>query len=689
MKSIALVAGVAAFALILVSTGYAQQSAEQLFQSAIYKEEVEGELDAAIKIYKTIIDEYPENRSAAAKALLHTGLCYEKLGNAQASKAYERVVRNFADQVEVVAQARVRLAALGGSGGKESAGGLVARRILTDASGVRGVLTEDGKYISYLDQSTGDVVQFEVASGQTSRIKNRGPWGYTDKSYDFHVLSRDGKQIAYDSWTDTIKWNPEVRIRNLDGSGLRTLYSKKVYVKLLDWSPDAGSILACRYSEETVDLILMSPADGSEHLLKSDAWFSLQRASFSPDGRFVAFSLVREGSPPHADVLLMTADGLNEVVVAGHPAEDRFIAWTPDGRSLVFLSDRSGTRDIWTVRITGGKQEGEPELLKKDFDRNSEVLGFAPDGSLYYKTYTSLGGLYEGEIDLETGKVLKQPAQVTTRYTGAPDQLTWSPDGSNLLYVPRVSNNLWENNILTIRSATTGEEHFLLPHLRKVNQISWAPDSRSVIAHGITEMQSGIFRIDTETSAITKLADANHVAPHLCPDGKTLVFIKGGPIIAKRNLETGEESEVVKVAPTMRGYDLSPDGSEVVFQIGHVVKKLSINGGEPSELFRGLAKDTGGWWEYDLKWTRDGRFIIARACILQTYYGQSVFKGSEIWQIPAHGGTPMKLDLSVSNMSSFALHPDNRRFAFSVNDGTKEELWVLENFLAKEGGVKK
>jgi hypothetical protein len=45
------------------------------------------------------------------------------------------------------------------------------------------------------------------------------------------------------------------------------------------------------------------------------------------------------------------------------------------------------------------------------------------------------------------------------------------------------------------------------------------------------------------------------------------------------------------------------------------------------------------------------------------------------------GGTPLKLDLSVPKMESFALHPDNRRFAFSVNEESKSELWVLENFL--------
>jgi len=655
--------------------------AEVLLQAATNKQLMEGKLEEAIQLYKKILTGRPSNRAVAAKALLQMGQCYEKLGETQAQearKAYQRIARDFADQAEIVAQARVRLAALGGPG---AARGLVARRVLTDASGVGEVLTADGKYISDIDRDTGDVVQFEVASGQTRRITNRGPWTQSDKFHDYHVFSRDGKQIAYNTAGRTAAkdWVFPVHIRNLDGSGLRTLYSEKDYVKPLDWSPDAGSILAVRDRNKAIELTLISTADGSERVLRSitSGWF---RASFSPDGRFVAFSLVREGSPPHGDVFLMTADGRNEVVVAGHPAEDQLLGWTPDGRSLVFLSDRSGTRDIWTVHINGGKQQGEPELLKKDFGYDSEVLGFAPDGSLYYKTYTRLGGLYNGAVDLETGKVLVPPAPVTTRYTGPPDQPIWSPDGRNLAYLSRLGRIGPGNNILTIRSAATGEERILSPRLRYVNQISWAPDGRSIIALGIAETEHGIFRIDTETSGITKLAGGNHFAPHLCPDGKTLVFIKVGPIITKRNLDTGEESEVVKIAPTRTGYDLSPDGREVVFQVDGAVKTVSLNGGEPRELFRGLAKSTGGWWEYDLKWTMDGRYIIARARSEDPSF-RLRNPESEIWRVPAQGGTPLKLDLSVPKMDSFALHPDNRRFAFGVNEESKSELWVLENFL--------
>ena len=116
-------------------------------------------------------------------------------------------------------------------------------------------------------------------------------------------------------------------------------------------------------------------------------------------------------------------------------------------------------------------------------------------------------------------------------------------------------------------------------------------------------------------------------------------------------------------------YDLSPDGREVVFHVDGAVKTVSLDGGEPRDLFRGPVRPA---WYYGLRWTRDGCYIIAQARNTAT---------SEILLVPAQGGTPLKLDLSVPKMESFTLHPDNRRFAFIVKEESKSELWVLENFL--------
>ncbi|MFH0989688.1 MAG: tetratricopeptide repeat protein [bacterium] len=677
------IAGIFLLALALcapIAIATAQQNkAEQMYQQALYEMEGKGDYAKAIESLKQLMTQFPKEKTTAAKALLNIGRCYEKLGSAEAHKAYERVVRDFADQAEIVAQARVRLAALGGPGG---AGGLVTRRVLTDASGVDGILTPDGKYIRRLEQRTGDVVQFDVESGQTSRISNKGLQSKRLYYVEGYAFSRDGKQIAFDIETfDSTKksWGNQLRIRNQDGSNLRILYSETA-VQPFDWSPDAGSILSLRNvsGEANNQLVLIATADGSVRVLRNiaAAWYMLTKARFSPDGRYIAFSLVNEGRPAHGDLYVMTTDGRNEVVVAGHPAEDQLLDWTPDGNSLLFLSDRSGTWDIWTIRITGGKQQGEPELLKKDFGRYSQVLGFAPDGSLYYRTITPSGRLYFGEIDIETGKVLVPPAPVTTRYNGPPARISWSPNGRSLLYVSlglAIGNG---NNNLTIRSTETGEERFLSTSLRNVWDICWAPDSRTLLAWGMTVGGNAQFRVDAETGGITKLANGRW-APRISRDDKIMVFMAGGGI-RRRNLDTGEESAIEKVG-TSSYADVSPDGREIVFQKDSSIKIVSLNGGEPRELFRSLQYNV-------LRWTMDGRYIIAQA--LDNTTGRYA-ASSAIWMIPVQGGTPLRLDLNIPKMENFALHPDNRHFAFSVNEGAKNELWVMENFLPKEVREKK
>jgi len=663
-----------AFVLLTGFLSAQDNKASVLLAAAIYEEEVTGNLNKAVELYLDILKKYPDDRPVAAKTLYHLGLVNEKMGKQKASEYFTRLVNTYPDQTEMVALAKAKLATIGGSGRTSGTGGLIARRILTDASGVKGALTADGKYIRHLDWETGDIIQFDVAGGKTSRITNKGL--RTERLYyvEGYVFSRDGKQIAYDSYT--MEGKPQLRIRNLDCSDLRTLYSESSTLPF-DWSPDAEYILALRgVIDNGHQLVMISTVDSSVRVLRSieSAPYMLTGASFSPDGRSVAFSLVNDGNPPQGDIYLMTADGRNEVVVAGHPAEDELLAWTPDGKSLLFLSDRSGTWDIWTVRIIDGKQQGEPKLLKKDYGKGSKFLGFAPDGSLYYKTATPLGHLYFGEIDLETGKVNVPPAPVTTRFNGPPSRSTWSPDGRSLLYVSggRAMGN--GNNNLTIRSTETGEENFLSTRLRNIWDIYWAPDSHSILAWGMTVKENALFRINTETSEITKLADGRW-APRLSKDGKTMVYMgKGG--ITKRNLDSGEESVGVKAGTeVLNSYDdISPDGQEAAFQKNGTIYTLYLYGGEPRKLFSGLTH------YYVLRFTWDGRYIIAQALDDTSGLFAQI---SEIWRIPVQGGTPLKLDLSVPKMDFFTLHPDNRRFAFSVNDGTSEELWVMENFLPK------
>ncbi len=102
---------VLAFAAAAVLMGQPSDMGVML-QRAIRMENVEGNLNSAIDLYKKVVAGATD-RAIAAKALLGLGECYEKQGNAEAQKAYERLVKEFGDQAEPARAAQARLSAMG------------------------------------------------------------------------------------------------------------------------------------------------------------------------------------------------------------------------------------------------------------------------------------------------------------------------------------------------------------------------------------------------------------------------------------------------------------------------------------------------------------------------------------------------------------------------------------------------
>ncbi len=77
----------------------------------------------------------------------------------------------------------------------------------------------------------------------------------------------------------------------------------------------------------------------------------------SPDGRSVAFFLVRE---KEREILVVPSGGGEPVSIAPHPGTDTQPSWAPDGTQLAFVSDRGGSEQVWTVPMRDGKPAGDP-----------------------------------------------------------------------------------------------------------------------------------------------------------------------------------------------------------------------------------------------------------------------------------------------------------------------------------------
>ncbi len=94
---------------ITCNTGFAASTGE-LLQQGLYAEEVEGNLDSAIKAYDQIIKNSSAPPNHVAQALYREGMCYLKLKNEAAARAaLEKLVANYPGETEIVEKARPTL----------------------------------------------------------------------------------------------------------------------------------------------------------------------------------------------------------------------------------------------------------------------------------------------------------------------------------------------------------------------------------------------------------------------------------------------------------------------------------------------------------------------------------------------------------------------------------------------------
>ncbi len=668
------------------------QSGYDLFQKALVKERAEGNVAEAIQIYQRIVQEFPGNRALAAKALIEMGQCYEKLGKDEARKAYERVLRDYADQNEAATEARARLAALSGSGTTKTSE-MVARRVWAGPDvDLNGAASPDGRYLTYVDWETGDLALRDLRTGEKRHLTKKGTWSTSVEQALYSVVSPDGKQAAYDWFNKDSVY--DLRVVGLDGSGPHVLYSNPEvpYAEPADWSPDGKYILAVfSRVDRTNQIGLVSVADGSVRVLKTLDWRFPEAMRFSPDGRYIAYDFPPEQDSANRDIFLLSTDGSREIPLVQHPANDLLLGWTPDGSRILFASDRTGSMSIWSLAVANGKPLGAPELVKADVGQ-VRALGFTEKGAFYYGVEIGTSDVYLATLDMTTCKLSGAPSPFARRYVGSSSLPYWSPDGQYLAYVSQRGARPvgLGSSVIVIHSIKTGEEREISLKLSYFGLGPWSPDGRSLLMSGSdTTGHQGIFRIDVGTASVTPILlsepGTSAISSDWSPDGKAVFFWRylgsaKSISIVERDLETGREKELYRAAfPSyIVGLTLSPDGRQLAFRLDatdnnapEALMVIPTSGGEPRKLL-GLREP-----EYfsfgSITWTPDSHYIVFAKT-------QVSLQKTGLWRIPAEGGAPEKLELAMDSVSGLRFHPDGQRIAFTAGLN-KSEVWVMENFL--------
>src|SRR5215470_14899 len=537
---------VTAIVLLLVlgvSLAAAQESGYDLYQKALVKERALGDVEEAIHLYQRVTKEFGSNHALAAKAQYRLGLLYGRLGrNAEAQRAFNAVVSQYADQTDLVREARAKLVTASARPSNSAS----EKSKLPTTMGMRrvwegklvdteGSPSPDGALLSYTDWETGDLAVRELETGKSRHLTNKG--GAWSKSVEFaedSVISPDGKQVVY-TWFDK-DYSFGLRLIGTDGSNTRVLCrnNKVDWIHAYEWTKDGKQLLVyITYHDLTSQIGLISVADGRLRVIKTlDLWRAPARMSISPDEQYIVFDArQKQGAPEHDLYLLSVSDG-RETPLITHPAHDEVFGWTPDGKRILFASDRTGVNSLWSVRVAAGKALQTPELIKPDLGR-SLAMGFARDGSLYLGMVSTMRNIYLATLDPTTGAVSSSPKELTTRYVGSNTGGAWSLDGKSLAYVStRGVSQRSQTRVLVIRSVETDVEREITPALSFFRPPKWSPDSRSFIVSGTnTKGVGGIYRIDAQTGESTPVVQIaqgsdNRLMQVTCSgDGRSIYYV--------------------------------------------------------------------------------------------------------------------------------------------------------------------
>ena len=548
----------------------------------------------------------------------------------------------------------------------------------------------DGKYLSFTEYKTsGDLAIREIMTGTKRRLTREGDWSNIEFAGS-SIWSPDGKKLAY-AWS--IGNGNELRITGLDGSEPRTLYkNKEVNCIPEDWTPDGKNILATFVRNNKIYQIgLISVADGSVRILKILDRPHFPHASVSPGGHTIVYDLPPKEDSAKRDIFLISIDGKRENTLVDHSADDRLLDWTPDGKSILFVSDRTGTYDMWRIRVADGNPKGDPELIKKDIGQ-IRPMGFTQQGSFYYSSETNMMDVFTAMLDLEKGAILSPPKEITQRFIGSNYTPDWSPDGEYLAYISmRKTEQSGPNTcVLCIRSEQTGEVRELYPQIKGSWILRWSPDGRSIfIAAGPKKGRQGLYMIDLQHGDITPVAQSEPGSIikdfTFSLNGKSVFYVyyqwrKKIVSILRHDLETGQEKEVYRkdTPPDIGGVLVSPDGQYLSFgtfesENNHVINIIPIAGGEPRDLLRMKSKYPGQSAQY--AWTPNGKeiFFVKQVSSMNK-------KAWELWRIPVQGGESQKIGLSKKRILLPRFHPDGKRITFMTFKSISE-IWVMENFL--------
>ena len=417
-----------------------------------------------------------------------------------------------------------------------------------------------------------------------------------------------------------------------------------------------------------------------------------QHVSLSPDGEFLVYDYPQRRNASARDIFIVRWDGSGERRLIEFPATDVAPVWTSEGDRVVFASDRSGTMDLWSLRVSGGLVQGEPEVVHRNIGRML-LLGITATGGYYYQQTVGAVDVYDAPLE---GEGSREVNAISTTYSGSNISSVWSPDGQRIAFASRRGPVGFARGFTTlaVRDLGTQELREFMPAMNSFLLRSWSPDGKTILVQGQdAQGRTGAHAIDVETGVVLPIVlnapNQNDIRrPDWRPDGAVVYINSGSQKLLARDPSTGREHVLVdlkieglKVIGNVmgRGFKLSPDGKALAYTVNDRagdtptaslwIKPLS--GGASKEFAHARAPETLMFQD----WTPDG------AAVLFTRWNFQSPNAVSLWRVSTGGGEPESLGLAREALRDVSVNPSGSRITFTAGN-PRAEIWAMENLLS-------
>ncbi len=476
-------------------------------------------------------------------------------------------------------------------------------------------ISPDGSEIAFT--SGGDIWTVPAVGGEAHLL-------ISDPAYDSRpVYSPDGKYLAFNS---TRTGNGDIYIFNLKTNELKRLTCDDGNESLSAWSPDGKYVYYASTSRDISgmnDIYRVKAAGGTPMPVSENRYMNEFFAMPSPDGKTLALTARgiaaqqwwRNGSShlDQSEIWLMkdgNVPAYQRITSGG--AKELWPMWSKDGTSIYYVSDRSGTQNLWVKTVSGTPKQlthfSKGRVLWPTMGYNGKTLVFEHDFKIWKYDIASAKA---AEVNIARRGAPAGPGTEHQRLTAQFRGLVLSPDGKKTAFVAHgdVFVASAKDGGDAIRVTSTGSNE---------SQPQWSPGSNTLVYVSDREDTGHLYQYNFITTKEVRLTNGSEddAAPLFSPNGKLIAFIRNGKELRVLNLDTHQEKVVAKgylgrlPFTATGGVSWSPDGNWLAYgaygiKAFYNIYVVAATGGE-AKAVSFLANTNGG----DVNWSADGKYIL-------------------------------------------------------------------------------